>query len=241
MMQQDLKSRVAWQLRQLIYEGKFAPGDRLAENPLSEKLGASRTPIRAALVSLEKEGLIAATPGGGFVVRAVTVDQINHALDVRGALEGLAARTIADEGLSRSARKLLQECLDVGEEMVAAAFSKPDMQSRYATMNEKFHTTIVHEAKNEAILRALAANEGIPFTAPKATIITVPDPKSLLSVLIISHNQHKSIVEAIDEGDGTRAEFLMREHTNISKTTLKKLRDMDPKYRKKISGLHLVA
>ena len=140
----------------------------MAENHLGDQLGASRTPIRATLVSLETEGLITATPGGGFTVRSVTVDKINKVLDVRGAPEGLAVRTVADEGFSRSARRTLQECLNVGDELVASDFSKTDSRGHYASMNEKFHNTIVKEARSEVIFRALAANEGGAVHSPKS-------------------------------------------------------------------------
>src|SRR5437868_14447177 len=63
------QSRVLVQLRDLLLKGEFVRGERLAEIPLAEKLGASRTPVRLALTSLEHEGLIEQSPGGGHQMR----------------------------------------------------------------------------------------------------------------------------------------------------------------------------
>jgi GntR family transcriptional regulator of vanillate catabolism len=66
------QSRVLVQLRDLILKGGFAPGERLAEIPLAERLGVSRTPVRLALGSLEYEGLIEPSLGGGYQMRRFT-------------------------------------------------------------------------------------------------------------------------------------------------------------------------
>src|ERR1700757_3128087 len=86
------QSRVLVQLRDLILKGEFMPGERLAEIPLAEKLGASRTPVRLALAGLEHEGLIEQSPGGGYQMRRITSREIADAIRVRGLVEGFAAR-----------------------------------------------------------------------------------------------------------------------------------------------------
>ena len=83
-------------LRELILEGGLEAGERIAEIPLAGRLGVSRTPLRLALASVEHEGLVASVPGGGFVVRSFTLDDVRSAIAVRGAMEGLAARAAAE-------------------------------------------------------------------------------------------------------------------------------------------------
>src|SRR5918992_3781923 len=90
-------ARALLRLRELVLEGEFAPGERLSELPLVERLGVSRTPLRLALARLEHEGLIEALPGGGYAVRQFTRDDINEAVDLRGVLEGTAARFAAEQ------------------------------------------------------------------------------------------------------------------------------------------------
>ena len=59
-------------VRDLVYSGAAAPGERLSEITLSERLGLSRTPVRAALARLEQEGLLESIPSGGYAVRALS-------------------------------------------------------------------------------------------------------------------------------------------------------------------------
>src|SRR5947207_4679399 len=87
-------------LRELIVGGELKPGSRIAELSLVERLGASRTPIRMALVRLEEEGLLEALPNGGFAVRDFSEADIRDAIEVRGTLEGLAARLAAERGIT---------------------------------------------------------------------------------------------------------------------------------------------
>ena len=83
-------------LRELIFAGAFLPGERVAELALVERLGVSRTPLRLALLTLEHEGLLETLPGGGFVVRQFTRDDINDGIELRATLEGTAARFAAE-------------------------------------------------------------------------------------------------------------------------------------------------
>src|ERR1700690_2333538 len=80
----------------MLLRGDFQPGERLSELPLVARLGVSRTPIRLALDRLANEGLLEIVPTGGFVVRAFTLTDVNDATEMRGLLEGAAARLAAE-------------------------------------------------------------------------------------------------------------------------------------------------
>ena len=98
--------RVQLRLRELILAGELPPGARIAELALVERLGASRTPIRMALVRLQEEGLLDALPHGGFAVKDFSEADIHDAIELRGTLEGLAARLAAERGVAaRVARR----------------------------------------------------------------------------------------------------------------------------------------
>jgi GntR family transcriptional regulator of vanillate catabolism len=103
--------RALLKLRDFILSGELKPGDRISELPLVDRLGVSRTPIRMALVRLEEEGLLAAIPSGGFAVKAFSERDIYDAIEVRGALEGLAARLAAERGVTQSALAEIKDCL----------------------------------------------------------------------------------------------------------------------------------
>jgi GntR family transcriptional regulator of vanillate catabolism len=95
------------QLREMILRGKLAPGQRVAEAPLAEELGMSRTPVRQALPMLAKEGLLSLHETRGYVVRAFTWAEVVDAIDLRGALEGLAARRVAGPSCAKCAHASL--------------------------------------------------------------------------------------------------------------------------------------
>src|SRR5204863_5226853 len=87
-------------LRDLILSGELKPGERISELSVVERLGVSRTPIRMALVRLEEEGLLELIPSGGFSVKAFSERDILVSIELRGTLEGLAARFAAERGVS---------------------------------------------------------------------------------------------------------------------------------------------
>src|SRR6185503_18124502 len=98
-------------LREFILGGEIKAGERMSELLLVERLGVSRTPVRAALVRLEQEGLLRALPSGGFVVDAFNERDIHAAIEIRGTLEGLAARLAAERGVSPAELDDLKQCL----------------------------------------------------------------------------------------------------------------------------------
>src|SRR5712671_514302 len=80
----------------MLLRGDFQPGERVSELPLVARLGVSRTPIRLALDRLANEGLLEIAPTGGFVVRAFTLTDVYDTIEMRGVLEGAAARLAAE-------------------------------------------------------------------------------------------------------------------------------------------------
>ena len=97
--------RVISALRQMILSGELAAGERIAEIPTAERLGVSRTPIRIAFGALAQEGLLIKIKNRGYRVREVMPEEINGAVEVRGVLEGLAARQAAERGLTAEHRQ----------------------------------------------------------------------------------------------------------------------------------------
>src|ERR1700761_5637627 len=89
-------------LRSAILAGQFEAGERLHEIKLTARLGASRTPVRAALQKLASEGLLDYTPNRGYTLRDFSISEVINAYEVRAVLEGLAARLSAERGLNVS-------------------------------------------------------------------------------------------------------------------------------------------
>ena len=83
-------------LRGLIVDGTLAPGARVSEPLIVERFGVSRTPARAALAQLAEEGLLAKREKSGYEVKSYTEKDVFQAIEIRGILEGMAARLAAD-------------------------------------------------------------------------------------------------------------------------------------------------
>src|SRR5918998_2661317 len=124
-------------LRELLFSGAFKPGERVPELRLVEELGVSRTPLRIALVTLEHEGLLETLPGGGFVVREFTRADVDDAIELRGVLEGTAARLAAER---LDSPRELDELHELSGEMDVLV-RDPSVEAflSYAELNERFH------------------------------------------------------------------------------------------------------
>jgi|tagenome__1003787_1003787.scaffolds.fasta_scaffold20021924_1 GntR family transcriptional regulator of vanillate catabolism len=232
-----LPSELAIKIRQMILDGEFSPGDRMAEIPLAEKLGVSRTPTRAAMSLLEQDGILISSLTGGYVVRSFTLAEIRDAIDVRGTLEGLAAELIAQRGLSRAGLRELNDCLRRGDDLVDMGSLRPENFQTYVEMNKRFHEVIIEEAASQAIKRALEVNDAYPFSAARMAVYDTQDLPENYCRIVVSHAQHHAIVEALDAGEAPRAGALMREHSNLAKKTL----TIVLQRRENIPGAHLVA
>lgn len=186
---------------------------RLAEIPTSEKLGVSRTPIRIAFRALEQEGLLNKLPGRGYQVRQITLEDIEGAVEVRGALEGLAARRSAEKGLSNEQRQEFKMLLQRGDWLFNQ--NKPLTEREieaYHNMNKAFHQLIIEVASNNAISTALSQNEHIPFASISALAFDKNAMAEETNRFLFAHTQHHHIYQTMVTGQGARAEAIMREH-----------------------------
>src|SRR5262245_36169077 len=125
---------VALRLREMILRGDLAPGERLAEIALAERLGVSRTPIRQALPALAREGLLSAAGRRGYVVRSFSPEEVLDAIETRGVLEGLAARRVAERGTSPELIQSLKGCLAEGDAILARKRFESAEEQRYSEM-----------------------------------------------------------------------------------------------------------
>src|SRR5690606_4832777 len=100
--------RAAIELRKKILGGELPGGTRLFEVPLAEELEISRTPLRDAMSRLAEEGLLERAKSGGFVVRQFTFGDVIDAIEIRGVMEGTAARLAAERGVKPEAMARIQ-------------------------------------------------------------------------------------------------------------------------------------
>ena len=212
-------TRSLLRLRELILSGEFEAGERMSELPLVERLGVSRTPLRLALAELEHEGLLRGLPGGGYVVREFTMADIRDAIELRGVLEGTAARYAVERRATRRDLKALQTINDSIEELI----HRTDYESfeSYVDMNQRFHARLLKMARSPMLERALGGIVSLPFAGPSAAFVLseaeIPESRE---ILVIAHRHHFNLIQAIERGEGARAESLAREHAQLALTNL---------------------
>jgi GntR family transcriptional regulator of vanillate catabolism len=210
--------RALLRLRELLLSGEFEPGARMSELPLVERIGVSRTPLRLALSALEHEGLLQVLPGGGYVVREFTRADIDDSIELRGVLEGTAARFAAERGLSRRELKAMTEISDQTDEVV----HKADYESfeRYVGLNERFHALLHDAARSPLLVRALEHAISLPFAGPSAFVLAEAELPESREVLVVAQSHHRALVDAIERREGARAESIGREHARLARVNL---------------------
>lgn len=214
-------ARLVIELRDLIMKGAFTAGERLVEASLSEKLQASRTPVRAALLMLEQEGLVQRVQGGGYVVRKYTAREISQAIAVHANLEGMAARLLAEQGVPRNLADALQSCLDEGDRITAAVDMALDSIAAYLEMNTRFHQLIVDGCGNEVLKQCLASIDRIPFASAGGMLPFQSKQAHGDDLMRFAQRQHHMLVDALRRGQGARAAALAEEHRQIALLNLK--------------------
>jgi GntR family transcriptional regulator, vanillate catabolism transcriptional regulator len=213
--------RAQLRLRELIVGGELKPGARIAEMSLVERLGASRTPIRMALVRLQEEGLLEALPNGGFVVKDFSESDIHDAIELRGTLEGLAARLAAERGVSPVLLADVRDCLERIDALLAQPALSEESFSAYVAQNGRFHALLVEMAGSSLVARQIERAVSLPFASPNSFVMMQATGPRARDVLVVAQQQHRSVVEAIQQHEGARAEALMREHARIAHANLR--------------------
>lgn len=210
--------RVTEELRQRVLTGRLRAGERVLEVHFSHELGVSRTPLRIALGELEKQGLLERMPTRGYRVRSVTLNEVAMALEVRGTLEGMAARLVAESGASPAVLGRLKECVQRGRLLIERAVEQasPLDTAAWAAMNAQFHEVLVAAAGNPALASALEHVGQTPMVRPGELWTGGQNDMLALGFVQRAQFDHEDVVHAIEGRHGLRAEHLMREHARRS-------------------------
>jgi len=221
-------------LRELILSGELKAGERLSELALVERLGVSRTPIRTAMMRLEQEGLAHPIPTGGFAVSGFSERDIHAAIEIRGTLEGLAARLAAERRPSGTDLSGLKECLAALDRLIFEDGVTSDNFSRYVDLNGRFHQIVIDLADSNVLSRQIARAIALPFASASAFVTVQAQLPEARILFTVAQDHHRCVVRAIEDGEGERAEFIMREHARLARRNLEialrnhKTRDLVP-------------
>lgn len=226
-------------LRDRIFDGTITGGARLYEVALSETLGLSRTPLREALGRLEQEGLVERAEGGGFMVRRFSFADVVDAIELRGVLEGTAARLAAERGADSATFARMRA---VVTELDAAVPGDPRALrfDRYVALNDEFHALLAVLCGSTVIRRELERATGLPFASPSAFLAVQEEVPAFRRSLGLAQAQHRAAVEAIGRREGARAEAILREHAQIARANLEYVLAEDRRLIPQVPGLALV-
>lgn len=226
-------------LRSLVLEGAFEPNTRLPEVALSERLGLSRTPLRRAMDRLIEEGLLERIETGGCRVAAFSFQDITDAIELRGVVEGTAARLAAERGISA---RQLEDARDILGRIDAALANPegPDFDD-YVAGNADFHDLLARLPASPVIRRETERIRNLPLASPSAFLQSqdlLPDFRASLTQ---AQAQHRAIIDAIANREGARAEALAREHARLARHNLDYLIKTKPNLATQVPGLALVS
>lgn len=195
-----ITARAEAALRHAILDGRLSSGERLVERHLCEALQVSRGSLREALRSLHAEGLVDLVPHRGPVVARITAEQAREIYSIRGALEGLAARTMAE----RPNLRALEQMAAALETMRAIERGDGDPATLIPVKTE-FYRALFDGAGN-VMLGRMMDNLLARISVLRKTSFSRPDRLSE------SIREIEDIVEAIRAGDPERAERVSRLH-----------------------------
>lgn len=191
-------------LRDAIWEGRFAHGERIREEEIAGVLGVSRTPVREALQRLQQRGLLVVGPGRGLMVAQLSKQQVFELYAMREILEGSAARFAArhaNEAEIEILYRLQRELAESGSDALTLI-----------NLNRRFHQSIYEAAHNQYLLQTLdTLNDSLALL--HSTTFRVPNRRPE------TDEEHRRIVAAIENRDPDAAEKAAREHIRQAQRT----------------------
>ena len=196
-------------LRQAILKGELAPGERLMEIQLAEKLGVSRTPIREAIRKLELEGLVLMIPRRGAEVARISEKSMRDVLEVRRSLEELAIE-LACQRMTDEEFKELQRAQEAFKSAVEHGSAM-----EIAETDEAYHDIIYNSTGNMRLVQILN-NLREQMYRYRLEYIKDEDKRQILLV------EHNKIYKALCSRHVEEAKQAMREHIDNQEITVLK-------------------
>lgn len=186
-------------IKEAILSLELGPGTPLVEDELADRLGISKTPVRDALLALERDGLVTRIPYKGTYVAEVTDQDAREIFELRAVLEGLAGR-LATPLLTVDELDRLEACLDVYNEALVTG----DLAEAIA-QGENFHRFILDRTPNQRLLSFLRTLD------EQLHLLRILSSRSVKR-LRKSATEHREILSALRQGDPELVEAAFRNH-----------------------------
>ncbi len=199
-----IREKVYEYLREGILNGNIKAGDRLVESDLADRIGTSRTPVREALHTLEREGLVESLHRVGYVVRPISELEVSELCEIRLSLESLALRWALNkdpEGLADLLRENLSRCRQMIADGDLGAFVEMDAQ---------FHDLISKVADSS---RLMEMTNSIRRYMLRYRIQSIYSEDNVQRAIV----GHSAVLKAIEDGEKNAAQRALRAHIKQSK------------------------
>lgn len=196
-----LRDKIVSSIRDAIIEGRIKAGERLMEPDVARNLGVSRTPLREAFLQLESEGFVKVTPRRGAVVSELSVKDAEETYVIKSALEGLAARL----AVKNMTEELLQQLRSLNNEMEKKSKQKDKDYRAILDLNAKYHYLMNKASGNEKLCHSINLLR-------KQTLRYNYIYLNVLSHIDQSIQEHKAIIDALEQRDQKLTEKLVYNH-----------------------------
>ena len=207
---QSLADRVHDQLKGELFDFQLMPGDRLSENDLAARVGASRTPVREALFRLQREGYVETLSKGGWQVRPFDFDYFEELYDVRIVLENAAVRRIGEMDRAPATLDALRRTW-----LVPDSERETDATTVWQ-LDEAFHAGLVAAAGNAEMARIhqdvterIRIVRRLDFTQPERVTAT--------------YDEHAEILDTLGRRRIDQTQRLLKSHIETSRTEVRKI------------------
>lgn len=196
-----MSDRIKRVILERISNGTYSPGERLVELQIAKEFETSQAPIREALCELEAMRIVETQPYKGTRVREVSEKELYECIQIRAALEMLAAEQVEDRILENleSLRQKALRTVEAAKERDVRAYSKANLE---------FHRAIVLASGNETLLMVWDS------LAPEVRMVASAQKNS--DKLREGANDHLDIVDAFAEGDNRLAGRLLKKHAELA-------------------------
>lgn len=190
-----------------LQAGVIAPGERLTEEGLAQRLNVSRTPIREALAQLSHQGTITAREGGGYIIPFPTPAEIRDIVAVRRLLEPPAVRMAAEEFDPQQVNEITKA---INREAGSATSKNA---ARFAMANKEFREAVFQPISNKALSNAIAQFNPHLHLIRSSTLSDMELRQEIV-------DRQSRIRDAIAERDPDLAEQLWIDYLDLSEKTL---------------------
>ncbi|MDR1916361.1 MAG: GntR family transcriptional regulator [Synergistaceae bacterium] len=198
---QSISDVVYEKLKTAVMSDVFKRGERLVEHEIAEKLNVSRTPVRAALLRLESEGILEARPNHGLVVKEYSIEDIREIYLIREALESLAAKY----GAQNATGDDIDNIRAMFDEM-DKVYRDPQVSPDYIfELHRKFSEAYHNTSHMPTLVRMIESLREQMFRFRR---VSLSGSERKIDAL----NEHRRMFEAIEKRDSELAAELTRVH-----------------------------